>query len=203
MSVIPLLDPPLSPPATVRRVFVLSPANCSGRRAGYLLAKTGRSPLAVRLRSEGAPIGEIFAFMSGLYFRGKIRYAERFASPPTGCAGALVIVPGVGLCSPGHMVDLKGLRAIAKVPVDPEDRRYTGPFRRDLAQLAERLSNDHQVILLGSLATPKYIPILQEALGARLRFPREFIGLGDMSRGSLMLRRAAQGQELDYVADQG
>ncbi len=72
-----------------------------------------------------------------------------------------------------------------------------------LAQLAERLSNDHQVILLGSLATPKYIPILQEALGARLRFPREFIGLGDMSRGSLMLRRAAQGQELDYVADQG
>lgn len=186
-----------------RRIFVLSPANCSGKRAGYLLAKTGRSPLAQRLRSGGAPLGEIFAFMSGLYFRGKLRYAERFAEPPQGCAAALVITPGLGLRSPDEVVDLKGLRAIARVPVDPDDRRYTGPLRRDLALLADRLAHNHQVILLGSLATPKYLPILKQALGVRLGFPREFVGLGDMSRGSLMLKRVAAGQELDYVAHQG
>jgi hypothetical protein len=182
------------------RVFLLSPANCSGKRAGYLLAKNGRSPLAIRLRSaDGATIGEVFAFMSGLYFRGKLRYAERFANPADSCPAVQVIVPGLGLRSPAEIIDLKGLRAIAKVPVDPENRRYTGPLRRDLGLLADRMPPEHMAILLGSIATPKYLPALKESLGPRLRFPREFIGLGDMSRGALMLRCAAEGQELTYV----
>lgn len=182
------------------RVFLLSPANCGGKRAGYLLARNGRSPLAIRLRSaEGATLGEVFSFMSGLYFRGKLRYAERFTNPLDGFPGVQVIVPGLGLRPASEIIDLKALKAIAKVPVDPEDRRYAVPLRRDLGLLAARLPVEHLAILLGSIATPKYLPALKESLGARLRFPREFIGLGDMSRGALMLRCATEGQELTYV----
>ena len=35
--------------------------------------------------------------------------------------------------------------------------------------------------------------------GSRLLFPVDFVGRGDMSRGGLMLRSAAAGQELSYV----
>ena len=183
------------------RIFLLSPANCTGIRAGWLLRKDAGSALAQQLRtSAGAPVGEVFTFMSGLYFRGKMAYAQAFAAPPAGIAGVHVIVPGVGLCPPGTPVDLKGLRAIARVRVDPENRRYTGPLRRDAARLAAALDLDTAVILLGSIATPKYLEPLQDVLGPRLRFPSEFIGRGDMSRGSLMLRCAAERRELAYVA---
>lgn len=184
------------------RIFLLSPANCAGKRAGYLLRKDGRSPLAQRLRSpDGATIGEVYAFMSGLYFRGKLKYALHFAQPPEGMAGVQVIVPGLGLRPPTEIIDLKVLKAIARVPVDPGDRRYLAPLRRDLSRLADELTTEHFAILLGSIATPKYLTPLREALGPRLRFPREFIGLGDMSRGALMLRCIAAGEELNYVDD--
>lgn len=183
------------------RIFLLSPANCTGIRAGWLLRKDAGSALAQQLRtSAGAPVGEIFTFMSGLYFRGKMAYAQAFAAPPAGIAGVHVIVPGVGLCPPATPVDLKGLRAIARVRVDPENRRYTGPLRRDAARLAAAIDRDIAVVLLGSIATPKYLEPLQDILGPRLRFPSEFIGRGDMSRGSLMLRCAAERRELAYIA---
>jgi hypothetical protein len=183
-----------------RRIFLLSPANCSGKRAGWLLREDGGSPLAQRLRAEGATIGEIFTFMSGLYFRGKMAYARTFADPNAGYSGIQVIVPGLGLCPPDVKIDLPGLRAIARVRVDLDDRRYVGPLRRDVALLAARTDAADTVVLLGSLATPKYIEPLKEILGARLCFPEEFIGRGDMSRGSLMLRCAAERRELTYVA---
>jgi hypothetical protein len=185
-------------------LFLLSPANCSGKRAGLLLQKNARSPLARRLRSaEGATIGEVFTFMSGLYFRGKLAYAVAFANPPDGCVGIQVIVPGLGLCTPDATIDLDRLRAIARVPVDPGDQRYTGPLRRHAARLAERLRPGDAAVLLGSIATPKYLQPLQEVLGPRLCFPQEFIGRGDMSRGALMLRCAAEGRELTYVEANG
>jgi hypothetical protein len=183
-----------------RLIFLLSPANCSGIRAGYLLRRDARSPLAQRLRSaEGASIGEVFTFMSGLYFRGKMAYAAAFADPPDGCAGVQVIVPGMGLLPPGTIIDLGGLRAIARVPVDPASRRYLRPLQRDAARLAERLATADAAVLLGSIATTKYLEPLGKILGPRLRVPREFIGRGDMSRGSLMLRHAAAGRQLTYV----
>lgn len=156
--------------------------------------------LAQRLRtSEGAPLGEIFTFMSGLYFRGKLAYASAFADPPPGTSGIHVIVPGQGLRPPGTSIDLKALRAIARVRVDPDNRRYTAPLRRDAAHLAEVLDSETAVVLLGSIATPKYLEPLQDVLGSRLQFPGEFIGRGDMSRGALMLRCAAERRELTYV----
>jgi hypothetical protein len=183
-----------------RRIFLLSPANCTGKRAGWLLRKDGGSPLAQRLRADGATIGEVFTFMSGLYFRGKMAYARAFADPNAGYSGILVIVPGLGLCPPDVKIDLPGLRAIARVRVDLDDRRYVIPLRRDAALLAARTDAEDTVVLLGSLATPKYMEPLKEIFGPRLRFPEEFIGRGDMSRGSLMLRCAAERRELTYVA---
>lgn len=182
------------------QVFLLSPANCAGKRAGFLLRSDARSALAQRLRSEdGASIGQVFTFMSGLYFRGKLAYAFAFADPPAGCPGVQVIVPGLGLQDPTTNIRLAGLRAIARVPVDPANRRYLGPLQRDAARLAERLAPGDAAILLGSIATPKYLHPLKEVLGSRLRVPREFIGRGDMSRGSLMLRCAAASRELTYI----
>jgi hypothetical protein len=182
------------------QIFLLSPANSAGKRAGYLLRKNARSPLAGRLRSgDGATIGEVYTFMSGLYFRGKLAYASAFANPPDGCLGIQIIVPGLGLRPPGTTIDLDGLRRIARVPVDPDDRRYAAPLRRDAARLAELLPPADAAVLLGSIATAKYLLPLKDVLGPRLRFPQEFIGRGDMSRGALMLRCAAEGRELTYI----
>jgi len=182
------------------QIFLLSPANSAGKRAALLLRNDGRSALAQRLRSEGATLGEIYTFMSGLYFRGKLAYASAFANPPAACGGIHVIVPGLGLRSPGAMIDRDRLRAIARVPVDPDDRRYATPLRRDAALLAEQLHGRDAAILLGSIATPKYLEPLTAILGPRLHFPQEFIGRGDMSRGALMLRCADERRELTYVA---
>jgi hypothetical protein len=186
---------------TGHRIFLLSPANCAGKRAGFLMRADGQSPLAQRLRSgAGATVGEVFTFMSGLYFRGKLAYAAAFADPPPDCAGIHVIVPGLGLLPPETVIDLDRLRAIAGVPVDPDDRRYVDPLRRDATRLAARLDPADLAVLLGSIATPKYLQPLTETLGPRLRVPEEFIGRGDMSRGALMLRCAVEDRELTYVA---
>ena len=72
----------------MRRVYLLSPAHSGGKRAGLLMRGGANFELARRLRSaDGAPLGEIFAFMSGLYFRGKLAYANAFARPPAGPDG--------------------------------------------------------------------------------------------------------------------
>jgi len=70
---------------------------------------------------------------------------------------------------------------------------------RDLAALPTRLGPAGQAVLLGSIASGKYVDVLGPALGARLHYPPAFIGRGDMSRGGLLLRHAAAGTELDYA----
>jgi len=54
-------------------------------------------------------------------------------------------------------------------------------------------------VLLGSIASGKYVDVLHAIFGARLLFPSDFVGRGDMSRGGLMLRCASSGDELPYV----
>jgi hypothetical protein len=61
------------------------------------------------------------------------------------------------------------------------------------------LGRGDEVVLLGSVATGKYVDPLTEALGERLRFPGDFVGRGDMSRGGLLLRSVRDGRELDYL----
>lgn len=164
---------------------------------------SARFDLAVRLRQEGAPLGEIFSFVSGLYFRGKLAYAQAFAAPPEGLPGSLVIAAGRGLVLPETIITLDDLLAIAAVPVDTADPRYRLPLERDARTLDEAAGPGCAVVLLGSVATAKYIEPLLEIYGPRLLFPADFVGRGDMSRGGLMLRAARSGQELSYVAVAG
>jgi hypothetical protein len=174
------------------RLFLLSPANPSGRR-GQLLRTSVNVDVALRLRSpDGAPIGEVYRFISGLYFRGKLTYAERFAPGHT-----YVITPCQGLLSPETSITSDVFDELAGVPIDPADPRYLGPLMRDLVPIAAEWPGD--VVLLGSVASPKYTAPLLDVLGDRLLFPSTFVGRGDMSRGGILLRAAEAGEELEYV----
>ena len=178
-------------------VFLLSPAYCGGRRATYLLRDGSQLPLAQRLAEGTLTLGEAFAFMSGLYFRGKLAYARRFAAENG--APIFVITPTRGLQSPDSLVSARLLREFATVDVHADDHRYRNPLDRDLGTLARTLPAQSRVVLLGSIATGKYVDALTKALGERLHYPAAFVGRGDMSRGGLMLRCVDDGIELDYT----
>jgi hypothetical protein len=183
----------------VYRIFLLSPAQCDGKRAAMLLAPTAEFALAAALRNGGAPLADVFSFLSGLYFRGKIVYARAFARPRRGIAGAFVITSCRGLRSPDERIDGATLREFAAVPIDASEQRYHRPLALDARALAAAAGDDCEIVLLGSIATPKYSSIFQAAFGDRLRFPRDFVGRGDMSRGAMMLRAVADGRELVYA----
>jgi len=187
----------------IDRVFLLSPASCAGKRCGMLLEPRSAFELALRVRREGAALGEVMSFMSALYFRGKLTYAQRFAAPPDGSPGVLVITPDRGLVAPDTAIDLRDLRAFARVPIDAGELRYTAPLLRDAKRLRARLPEAAEVVLLGSIATPKYVDVLLAAFGCALRFPSQFVGRGDMSRGGLLLRSARAGVELGYRPVEG
>src|SRR5258706_8274832 len=182
------------------RVFLLSPASSNGERARIVMRKEASFGLAERLRSpEGAPIGDVFAFRPGLYFRGKLAYARAFAAPALDSPGVLVITPNRGLLSPETPVSIATLRSFARVDIREADPRYRRPFSRDARLLASAAGPDAEVVLLGSVATDKYVEVLARVFGERLLFPSAFVGRGDMSRGGLMLRAAREGRELEYV----
>jgi hypothetical protein len=181
-------------------VFLLSPARTDGRRAKMLLNPRAEFPLAVRLREpDGAEVGQVFSFLSGLYFRGKLTYARAFASDTSAVPGILVITADRGLVPPETRVRVDDLERFGEVDIAAGDERYIGPLARDVGTLAETLGPEGQVVLLGSIATGKYVDALVEALGPKLLFPGEFVGRGDMSRGGLLLRSAREGRELDYI----
>jgi hypothetical protein len=182
----------------VQRVFLLSPADSSGLRATRLCAPEPGHDLARRLHDGGAPLGEVFSFVSSLYFRGKLAYARAFARPPQGAAGIHVITPADGLQSPDAPIRVADLQRWAGVPIDLDEERYRAPLVRDLDKHAAAW-RETEVVLLGSVASGKYVDLLGPSLGARLVFPPTFVGRGDMSRGGLMLRCVAEGRELDYA----
>jgi hypothetical protein len=184
-----------------QRIFLLSPAYAGGQRARMILSERAQLELARKLRnrSRGASIAEVFTFLSGLYFRGKIAYANAFARPARGTPGVLVITPTRGLIAAAARISLDDLREFAAVDIHENDPRYRLPIERDARRLATKLPPGSEVILLGSIATGKYVDVLLASFGDRLRFPAEFVGRGDMSRGGLMLRCAADGQELSYI----
>jgi predicted kinase len=181
-------------------VFLLSPASTSGRRSALLLREGAASHLAQRIRSDpGAPLGEVFSFLSSLYFRGKLTYARAFARPPAGLCGAFVITPGEGLRDPAEPVTLARLQQYGNVPIKPGERRFLQPLLRDAQALSTLAGPQARVVLLGSIASARYVEPLLEVFGERLLFPPTFIGRGDMSRGGLLLRCAAAGEELEYA----
>jgi hypothetical protein len=186
------------------RVFLLSPAYAGGQRARMILSDRAQFELARKLRGKkGAAIAEVFTFLSGLYFRGKIAYATAFARPARGTPAVFVITPTRGLVDARTRIHLDDLREFATVDIDEDDSRYRLPLERDAQCLAKKLPLESEVILLGSIATGKYVDVLLASFRDRLRFPSEFIGRGDMSRGGLMLRCAVDRRELSYIAVAG
>lgn len=184
----------------VQRIFLLSPASCHGRRATILLNPAATFDMACKMRSPGgASLAEAFSFLSGLYFRGKVAYARSFARPPKDTPGILTISTDRGLLPIDTPITCDDLRAFAEVPIDLAEPRYREPLERDVRQLADTLPHDCEVVLLGSIATGKYVDVLLSFLNGRLLFPIDFVGRGDMSRGGLLLRAAADDQELAYT----
>ena len=187
------------------RVFLLSPANCGGLRAKMMLSPNARFDLARQLQSPvGAPLGEVFAFVSGLYFRGKLAYARRFARPPdptdpVTAGGVLVITTNAGLRSVDTQVTIESFRAFATGDIDLRNAAYRAPLERSAKTLRDAIGPDCEVVLLGSVASGKYVDLLLPIFGDRLMFPPDFAGRGDMSRGGLMLRCVMAGFELPYV----
>ena len=152
------------------------------------------------LRSGGAvPLGDVYAFISSLYYRGKRSYGRAFGHRPGGGPATLVVTPSRGLVPDDEPVTLEDLRELAAGEVDPSDPGYLQPLLRTARELRRDLAPEHPVVLLGSIASDKYVEPLLEVFGERLLFPRTFVGRGDMSRGGLMLRRVESGEELEYV----
>ena len=110
-------------------------------------------------------------------------------------AQALPPFPSYGL---PPMLRVRDLKRYGRVNVEVGEPRYRRPLLRHLEALAPTWA-ETQVVLLGSVASPKYVELLTRVLGERVAFPAEFVGRGDMSRGGLMLRCVSQGRELSYV----
>ena len=186
------------------RIFLLSPAYAGGRRAQIILSDRAQFELAKKIRSKkGASIAEVFTFLSGLYFRGKIAYANAFAQSVSGACGVFVITPTRGLVDATSLITISDLREFAAVDIDAEDPRYRKPLDKSVRNLTKRLSADCDIVLLGSIATGKYVDVFLKHFGERLLFPADFVGRGDMSRGGLMLRCAADRSELKYISVTG
>jgi hypothetical protein len=180
------------------RIFLLSPANLTGIRGRWFTEGRVLHDLGQRLLDEGVPVGELFAFISSLYFRGKLAYAQAFGRGPAGVPAAWVITSCFGLVPADQLIGLPELRAISSVPIDLREPRYRVPLERKARALARAIGRDCEVVLLGSIATGKYADPLVTVFGERLLFPAEFVGRGDMSRGGLMLRCVGAFQELTY-----
>jgi len=190
------------------RIFLLSPARLDGVRGKQLFQPATLFPVAAALRTRsGCPIGEVFRFVSGLYFRGKLAYANEFARPPAKAPwmgnGALVITQNRGIVPVDTRVCLEHLEAFASTDIHAREQAFTRPFARDARLVAEALGDDGEVVLLGSIASAKYVDVLLEVLGERLLFPGAFVGRGDMSRGGLLLRSVEAKKELEYLRVKG
>ena len=185
------------------RIFLLSPVNCAGKRARQVLSDNAQFTLALELRETGAQLGDVFTFCSALYFRGKLAYARHFARPPRGAdplvgGGVLVITPNAGLLPADRRVTRDVVRGFATEPIDAGNVGYRRPLEEDARALVASVGPDCEVVLLGSIASGKYVDVLLPIFGDRLLFPGAFVGRGDMSRGGLMLRSVDSDEELEY-----
>jgi hypothetical protein len=187
------------------RIFLLSPASSTGKRARQVTSANAQFSLAQDLRGPvGAQLGDVFSFCSALYFRGKLAYARRFAQPPdpddpSVGGGVLVITPNAGLLPAETLITRDAFQGFATEPIDVTNAGYRLPLEEDAHALRAHVGAECEVVLLGSIASGKYVDVLVPIFGERLLFPTTFVGRGDMSRGGLMLRSVESGQELQYT----
>lgn len=184
-------------------IFLLSPAKAGGRRYSILMRDEASFPLALKFRAGSATLGQIYSFISGLYFRGKLAYTAAFGAAPGQSSSALVIVPGLGLLPPETVFSPEQLRATAQIDVHEDNPVHHDSLFAAAGSVDRATGHQCSFVLLGSVASAKYTAALLKVLDRRLLFPAEFIGRGDMSRGGMMLRSAASGQELTYVPVSG
>lgn len=187
----------------MHRIFILSPAKTSGKRASLIMNERAEFELANRLRHGEVTLGEVFSFLSGLYFRGKYTYSQHFGRPPAELESQYVITSDAGLVSANQIISLARLRAFGEVDINPAEPRYIRPLLSTSQELRRQLTENCQIVLLGSIATNKYVETLVGVFGDKIVFPLDFIGRGDMSRGGLLLRSVEADQELEYVALSG
>ena len=153
--------------------------------------------LARRLREEGVPLGDVFSFLSGLYFRGKLEYARAFARSSEQHDAVHVITMTDGLVSPDARIVADDLERYAQCPEGSASAVLT--LEKTALELSRRLDANADVVLLGSVSTGKYTDLLAPIFRERLLFPRDVLHIGQLARGALFLRRAREGPELDYV----
>src|SRR4051812_40276749 len=133
-------------PSFPTRIFLLSPARLDGKRAHLLFHPATMFPVARALHSTaGAPIGEIFTFLSGLYFRGKLAYAEAFARPPQGLnSGVFVITPNRGLLAPSVRMTLDELARLANTNIDASAEEFRAPIPMEKLSVDNRDALGHR-----------------------------------------------------------
>src|SRR4051794_34459452 len=131
----------------MRQVFILSPAKTSGERAKLIYNPRANFGLAQRLHAgEGVSLGEVFSFLSGLYFRGKLTYSKAFSRPPRGIPGVLVITSHRGLLPADVPVNMDELRAFSEIAIELTEERYVAPLVRDADLLAEVLGQKCRIV---------------------------------------------------------
>ena len=182
------------------RIFLLSPARLDGARARLLFNPAATFPLAQALGTRGgAPLAEVFSFLSGLYFRGKHAYAQRFGRPSSSVPAVHLITTSRGLLPPDTRITRNELAKFADIDLSSGDIRFCAPLLRDAECIRAEIDDADEVVLLGSIATGKYVDQLLTVFGTRLLFPETFVGRGDMSRGGVLLRSTRAERELTYV----
>ncbi len=109
-----------------------------------------------------------------------------------------MITPNRGLLIPSVRITLEELADLAKTDLGASGEEFRSPIQRDANALGRTLGTRGEPVLLGSVATPKYVDVLLSAFPQNLLFPTDFVGRGDMSRGGLMLRAVDARRELNY-----
>jgi hypothetical protein len=180
------------------RAFLISPATAHGPRALSLRRPESNSPFARRLREEGVPLGDVFSFLSGLYFRGKLEYARTFARSHGDEPGVRIITMTDGLVSPDALISRDDLERYATCADGAS--AAVALLEQTAIELSDRLGADADVVLLGSVSTGKYTDLLGPIFGARLLFPRDVLHIGQLARGALFLQRARDRRELEYMS---
>jgi hypothetical protein len=180
------------------KVFVISPATAHGPRALSLRRPDSHSTLARQLKEEGVPLGDVFTFLSGLYFRGKLEYARAFAHPPGDEGGGVYIITMTdGLVSPDARISVQDLERYALCPEGTAAAMST--LEATARAVLKHIGSEGDVILLGSVGTGKYTNLLAPIFGERLLFPRDVLHIGQLARGALFLNRARERRELEYI----
>lgn len=144
-------------------------------------------------------LGEAFSRISALYFRGKLAYARHFGNGSASVDAVQVITPSRGLLPAGADVTPELLDEFASTPIGADEPAYREALANSLGLLSEKVGPVGEFVFLGSLATPKYTDVLVERLGRSVFTPEAFVGMGNMKRGSILLRAVEAGTPLPLL----